>query len=249
MGYTDLHTHTSYCDGRDGAETMVLAAIERGVDRLGILTHSYVEFDKGYSISPDDEEKFIAEVNALKKKYKGKIEVLCGVEYDYYATRVSSGYDYVLGSVHYLKPGEEYRSIDMSRESLLSLAEEKFGGDMYAVAEAYYRLVADVVRKTGADVIGHFDLITKFNEGGALFDTSHPRYVSAWRDAVDALIPYGIPFEINTGAISRGHRKTPYPAPDIIEYIRSKGGSFILSSDAHSAGGIAYLFQKYEELL
>ena len=38
-------------------------------------------------------------------------------------------------------------------------------------------------------IIGHFDLITKFNEGGKLFDESDPRYVSAWMSALDRICP------------------------------------------------------------
>lgn len=46
--------------------------------------------------------------------------------------------------------------------------EKHYGGDYYAFAEDYYTLERDVVDRTGADIIGHFDLITKFNEGDAL---------------------------------------------------------------------------------
>lgn len=249
MGYTDLHTHTNYCDGKNTPEEMILAAIERQVSTLGILTHSYVEFDKEYSIDPCREEDFIRKVRALSEKYKDKIKVLCGVETDYYATRVASGYDYVIGSVHYFKFPDGYFPIDMSSDSFTVLVKEKFGGDYYLCIEEYYRLVADSVIRTSADVIGHFDLITKFNEGDRLFDTKHPRYVMAYRAAVDALVPYGIPFEINTGVISRGYRGTPYPEPDVIRYIKERGGKLILSSDAHSAENIAYLFSEYEKFL
>ena len=54
---------------------------------------------------------------------------------------------------------------------------------------------------------------------------------------------------INTGAIARGKRTQPYPAPEMIEYIRSRGGKFILSSDAHFKEKLAYDFEIYENLL
>ncbi len=249
MGYTDLHTHTHFCDGASSPEEMVIAAIERGISRLGILTHSYVEFDKDYSIAPRREGEFIAEIARLKEKYRDKIELLSGVEADYYATSIHQGYDYRIGSVHYFLIDGCYFSLDISREGFISMVNECFGGDYLGVCEEYYRLVADVIRKTQADIIGHFDLITKFNEGDCLFDTRHPRYVAAYRAAVDALIPFGKPFEINTGAISRGYRTSPYPADDIIAYIKQKGGKFILSSDAHSANVIGYRFEDFESLL
>lgn len=248
MGYTDIHTHTFFCDGKDSPEDMVLSAIDKGIDTLGILTHSYVEFDLSACIPEDRQEEFINEISRLKIKYKDKINLLCGIEVDYYTTSMIDGYDYRLGSLHYFKIGEKYYSLDISIPGFIEMAEKEFEGDYLAVCEEYYRLIKDVPRKTRADVIAHIDLITKFNENNKLFDTSDPRYVKAYRDAVDELIKYGLPFEINTGAISRGYRTTPYPASDIYEYIKSKGGKFIISSDSHSKENIAYLFDKYAYL-
>ena len=235
MGYSDLHTHTCFCDGKDTPEAMVLSAIEKGLDTVGILTHSYVEFDKDCSIAEDRQAEFIAEVNRLKEKYKDKIKVLCGVEVDYYATSVAEGYDYKLGSLHYFKFGEEFCSLDISIPGFIEMTEKRFGGDFLAVCEEYYRLLADVPRKTGADIIAHIDLITKFNEGDKFFDTKDPRYVNAYRAAVDKLIEYDLPFEINTGAISRGYRTLPYPHEDILHLIRKANGRVMINSDSHRA--------------
>ena len=104
------------------------------------------------------------------------------------------------------------------------------------------------MRKTNADIIGHFDLITKFNEGNRFFDEDNPRYISACNDALDSLLETGKPFEINTGAVSRGWRKSPYPSAKILEYIASHNGSVILSSDSHSKDTLMYKFAECEEL-
>ena len=95
------------------------------------------------------------------------------------------------------------------------------------------------------DIIGHFDLLTKFAEQDPYFDLQHPRYVKAWQTAADQLLKTGKPFEINTGAISRGYRTEPYPAKDIRDYIRARGGKLILSSDSHAKDTIAYRFGEY----
>ena len=248
MGYTDLHTHTNFCDGKDSPEDMVISAIEKGIDTLGILTHSYVEFDLSACIPEERQKEFIAEISRLKEKYKDKINLLCGIEVDYYTTSLTDGYDYKLGSLHYFNIGGKYYSLDISIPGFIEMVEKEFGGDYLAVCEEYYRLLADVPRKTECDIIAHIDLITKFNEESKLFDTSHPRYVKAYRDCVDALVKYGKPFEINTGAISRGYRTSPYPAPDVLAYIKEKGGRLIISSDSHSKENIAFLFDKYASL-
>ena len=113
------------------------------------------------------------------------------------------------------------------------------------MTEDFFALEKDVVRQTKCDIIGHFDLVTKFNEQHHFFDTAHPRYVNAWRAAADELLKAGIPFEINTGAISRGYRTEPYPAPEIRQYIKDQGGTLILSSDAHNAQNIAFQFDRW----
>ena len=249
MGYTDLHTHTTFCDGRNTPEEMVLSAIERGISTLGLLAHSYVEFDKRYAIDPGRVEEFRTEVSRLKEKYKDKIEILFGIEADYYATEIYGDTDYVIGSVHYFKSNGGYRSVDMSPDEIKSVVDDLFGGDWYAMCEEYFDTVSDVKKRCGATIVGHFDLVTKFNEGDVLFDTKNERYVNAWKRAADKLIADGITFEINTGAIARGKRTQPYPAPEMIEYIRSHGGKFILSSDAHFKEKLAYDFEIYEKLL
>ena len=98
---------------------------------------------------------------------------------------------------------------------------------------------------TRCDIIGHFDLITKFIEQDPQFDVHHPRYVKAWQGAADTLLKTGRPFEINTGAISRGYRTSPYPAGEIRDYIRAHGGKLILSSDSHQKETIAFRFEDY----
>jgi len=245
MKYTDLHTHSNFCDGRDTPEEMVLSAISKGLKTYGIVTHSYTEYDKPCSINPEREAEFIAEVNRLKEKYKDKIKLLCGVEVDFYSTKVADGYDYRIGAVHYLEVGGSYLPIDLSEQFFKRLVKEHFNGDYYALAEEYYRLVGELGRLK-PDIIAHFDLVTKYNEDDCLFDTKHPRYQRAARAAVDKLIPLGVPFEINTGAISRGYRATPYPSPELRKYIAERGGSFLLSSDSHAKENIAFMFDNID---
>jgi len=240
MTRADLHVHTNFSDGKNSPEEVVLAAIEKGLTRLGFSDHSYTFFDESYCIPRRRIAEYADTIAALKEKYADKIEILCGIEQDYYSDEPSEGYDYVIGSVHYIKCGRKYIPVDETAEILKKAARRRFNGDIYALIEEYYRTVAQVVEKTGADIIGHFDLITKFNEGGALFDESHPRYIAAWQSAAKKLLQSGKPFEINTGAISRGYRRAPYPAMPILSFILENGGSVIVSSDSHSADTLCY---------
>lgn len=238
----DLHTHTTYCDGKNTPEQMVKAAIEKGLLCIGFSGHSYTHFDERYCMSRQGVKDYCTEIADLKIKYKNEIEILCGIEQDYYSEESTESFDYVIGSVHYLFRDGVYLPLDESAEILKEGIDKYFDGDANLLAEAYFETVSDVVNKTNADVIGHFDLITKFGT----FDTSHPRYVAAWKKAVDKLIPFGKPFEINTGAISRGYTDTPYPSAEIRRYVKEKGGTFILSSDSHCAETLCFGFDKYK---
>ena len=239
----DLHAHTTYCDGANTPAEMVEAALAKGLTTFGLSGHSYTWFDTSYCMQREDIPRYVAEVNYLKAAYYGRIHVLCGVEQDYWSDYPTDAFDYVIGSVHYLRFGEEFVPVDESADILRDAARKYCGGDIYALCEAYYATAADVADKTGCDIIGHFDLIAKFNEREHLFDESHPRYVAAWQQAADALLKAGVPFEINTGAMSRGYRTTPYPSAEMQQYIRERGGELIPASDAHSAAAIAFGFE------
>ena len=53
---------------------------------------------------------------------------------------------------------------------------------------------------------------------------------------------------MNTGAISRGYRVTPYPNPVLLKFIREQGGEIIINGDSHSADSLAQSFDTCEEL-
>ena len=56
--------------------------------------------------------------------------------------------------------------------------------------------------------------------------------------ALNALIKTRIPFEINTGAISRGYRTCSYPEQSILDRIGKAGIPFVINSDTHNVNTI-----------
>ena len=239
---SDFHVHTTFCDASASPSEMAAAAFRQGLEVLGFSGHSHTFFDESWCMSRSGTEAYRAEVALLREEYAGRMEVLCGVEQDYYSAEPTEDYDYVIGSVHYVRAGDSYLPVDESPDLLRAGAEKAFGGDLYAFAEAYYETVSRVPEIPGCSVIGHFDLIAKFSEKEPLFDESHPRYVAAWHRAADRLLESGLPFELNTGAIARGYRTLPYPAPDILRYLASRGARFLLSSDSHSPETLCFGF-------
>lgn len=246
-GFSNFHTHTCLCDGKDTPEELVLQALELGCPALGFSGHSYAPYDEGYCMSVAQTAEYKAEIRRLQQKYAGRICIYMGIEQDFYSPSSTEGYDYVIGSVHYLYKNGAYLPVDASRQQQEQAVRACYGGDWYAFAEDYYRTVAQVRERTGCRIVGHFDLATKFNEGDTLFSTRHPRYIRAVRQALDALAQADVTFEINTGAVARGYRSEPYPAREIVEELRRRGVKRILSSDCHSRENLLYGFSAYQD--
>ncbi len=247
--FSNFHTHTLYCDGKDRPEDLVREALRLGSPALGFSGHSYAPYDADYCMSPAETEDYKAEIRRLREKYAGKIRIYMGIEQDFYSPASTEGYDYVIGSVHYLYKDGAYLPVDASRDAQARAVQQHYGGDWYAFAEDYFATVTRVYDRTRCQVVGHFDLVTKFNEGDTLFATDHPRYRRAALRALDALAAAPVTFEINTGAISRGYRTEPYPARWLLEELRRRGVKRILSSDCHSRENLIFGFEEYKDWL
>lgn len=245
----NYHTHTTYCDGKNSAEEMVQKAIELGLSEIGFSGHSYTEFDLEPCMTREGTELYKKEINALKEKYKDKIKILLGIEYDYHSDEPTKDYDYLLGSVHYILKNGEYCCIDLSREKQIEIANKYYNGDFYGLIEDYYKTVADLYNKCKCNIIGHFDLIKKYNGDGSLFDVNHPRYIAAWKAAADAIIKASAVVEINTGGMSRGHINEPYPSKEIIDYFKANGKRLIFSSDCHNKDFLLFGYEAVEKYL
>lgn len=236
---SNVHTHTVFCDGADTPERMVLAAISAGMDTLGFSHHSYTPFDTSYCIR--DYGAYRAEAERLKGAYAQKIALLVGVELDLFGQRPPEC-DFVIGSVHYLKEGEKYYPVDLSPAAFASAVGEAFCGDFYAAAERYFEQVAQLAVQVSPDVYGHFDLITRFNAGGAFFDEGAARYKRAALFAAQAL-PAGAVVEVNLGRLFKGEGDI-YPSVRLLRELNELGCRFMLSSDAHTAAAIGFAFDE-----
>ena len=235
MGYKQcLHTHSILCDGKDTLEEMVQTAIEKGFDSIGFSGHSFMEIYAEFSMSEEKAAIYKAEIARLQQVYGDQIRIYCGLEKDNYTTLSTDGYDYLIGSVHVMRYEDELLFIDWTAERTRENIEKVFDGDGIAYAKHYFNAVADLPNHGSFDIIGHFDLLTKFNEKEPdLFDTTCDAYRAAATEAAEALVGKVKYFEVNTGAISRGYRTTPYPDPYIIKEMKRLGFGAIISSDCH----------------
>lgn len=251
MTVQNLHTHTVFGDGKNTAEEMVRGAMQTGCGSLGFSEHSPLPRSAdpdGYTMAAEDVPAYRNEVLRLRKAYAGQLEIFLGLEQDIDSAPPKEDYDYLIGSVHGVWKDGAYLPVDESREGLVQAVAAHYSGDIGGLVRDYYQRTAEVYAKTACQIIGHFDLITKFNEAGRFFPEDHPKYLGIALEALEQLVKEDVIFEINTGAMSRGYRTAPYPSPPLLRFIREKGGRVCITSDSHSAGTVTYAFEQVEAL-
>lgn len=244
----NYHAHSTFCDGSETPESMVKGAVDKGFSVFGISGHACMDFDTEWTMSAEGEREFVAEMGRLKRRYADSITLLTGVERDYYAPVPQGAYDYVIGSVHYISKDGLLLLVDESEAVQREDVRRCYGGDFYLYVRDYYQTMSGLVPKTRPDIIGHFDLVTKFNEGGKLFDENDPRYLRPALEALAMIVEQHKLFEINTGAMYRLGRTAPYPSPVLLKALFEYGGEIILSSDSHDAASIGFKFNEAAEL-
>lgn len=231
----NFHTHTVFCDGKNTAEEMAEEALERGFTHLGFSGHMDPEITM-------DLAAYDAEIRRLQEKYRGRMDILRGVELDVLFTPRSEeekalleGMEFLIGSTHYIEApsGGEIGCVDDTPERLNRFCREEFGGDYYRLARAYYELEAEVYDRIRCSFVGHFDLVTRFNDQTRDIDESDRRYYLPALEAMEQLVSKGLPFEINCGALNRGRKAEPYPNRFLLKKLREMGGQILISSDAH----------------
>ena len=243
----NLHTHTNFCDGKNSAEEMVEAAISLGCEGIGFSGHSFIEGEDYWTMTQKGVYDYVREIGRIKEKYKDKIEVLLGIEYDVLSDVDISLFDYVIGSVHFVSGKDGIIPVDLYKDELKNAIDRNFDGDVYSFCEDYYNKLSTVYEKTNCDIVGHFDLVMKFNENGELFDVNNKRYKEMAFACLDTLVKKDLIFEINTGAISRGYRTKPYPYDYILRRMVELGAKITLTTDCHSTGAILCFYDEAVE--
>ena len=242
---SSVHTHTTFCDGRDTPEAMARAAAEQGLTTLGFSGHSYAP-QEDFGIAPGALPAYIAQIRRLQHAYAGRLEVLCGIELDPDAPPTDlSPFDYVIGSCHSVQGADgRIYVVDGTPENLAEAIEKSFGGDALACVAAYYDRLTRFVLALKPTIVGHFDLITKFCEKQPLFDAESAAYREIACAALDRVLEARLVFEVNTGAMARGWRTSPYPADFLLERIAQAGGRVTLTADAHAKEQLTFGFDE-----
>ncbi len=245
----NLHTHSLYCDGKNSIEEMTLEAIQKEFTVLGFSGHGNCREIDDYSMTEANTQKYIQDVLAVKEKYKDQIHIFLGIEEDILGQRFKKHhpYDYIIGSVHFVKADNQYLAVDQSQEITHQLV--AYFGDFLSYAKSYYNEVKKIANRSEVDIVGHIDLLTKFNENEAFISFDDQEYLQLAYECIDMLIEHKKIFEVNTGAIARGQRQTPYPHHLLLKYIHDHGGKICLNSDCHQKEMLDCYYQEALKLI
>lgn len=246
---SSYHTHTTFCDGKSSARDMIETAVSLGCAEIGFSSHSPLPYKESWTMVEDGIGAYIDALSALREEYADRIRVYIGMEQDILSPKIKYPIDYVIGSVHHVECDGRYYSVDESAATTRRAIEEGFCGDVIAYSEKYFEAVSKIYDETHCDIIGHFDLLTKFLERDPVFSEDDPAYVKVRTRALERLLATPAVFEVNTGAISRGYRTSPYPHPDVIDVIRRAGKPLVVTSDTHNASTLDFMINETAEYL
>ena len=248
---SNLHTHSTFCDGRNSIEEMILAAIDAGFTSLGFSGHAPTQF-------PDDDcqitdiDGYFNELETMKRKYAGRITIFKGLELESHVLGggrpvIDPRCDFSIGSVHYLENKGEHFTVDYTVKHMDDAL--KSFGSAKKLIENYFEDYLCFAQEVPFDIVGHIDIYTKLNEKNRLFDESESWYEPLVISFIDEIAKTGKIFEVNTGAMAKGYRTRPYPAPFILRRLLRLGAPVILSSDSHSTDTICFAFEETEKML
>jgi histidinol-phosphatase (PHP family) len=248
-GLFDYHTHSRLCDGSGDLSEYAAVARGMGLAALGLSGHAPCAIASEWHMKAADLPGYTAQARALAADNAPGLEILVGLEADYFpgvvsprAVREDTGVDFVIGSVHYLgrcADGTPW-TVDGSADELTRGVRESFGGDIRRALARYFDLVGAMAASERPDIIGHFDLVKKHNRG--LFDEQADWYHAAMAGALDAIRGSGSVVEVNTGAVSRGYRADYYPGDATLAVMARMGIPVTLGSDAHRPQHVAAHF-------
>lgn len=244
----DFHTHHSRCGHARGTiRDYIEAAIEKGLDMIGISDHSPYfasEEDRLYptiAMAKSTFPEYIDEVLQLKREYEGKIEVLLGVESDFFPKDVEIyrkqyeryPFDYIIGSVHYVD------GISIFKKDRWEGLTEK---ERVQTKEEYYQLIEQSAKSGMFQILGHIDAMKGF----------YPDFTAIQTEAVDhtlkVIAEHEIAVEINTSGKTKDCGGW-YPADDILERLLHFGGTVTFGSDAHDPYRVGDEFEQVRQRL
>ena len=258
MQHFNLHTHSTFSDGKSLMEETVAEAMAQGMHTLGFSDHSSVPFESRVSIPMDKNEEYVKSIKDLKIKYSGKIDILAsmemefipGIVVDFQKTKKDYQLDYLIGSVHLVGKSPDTlwfidgKSVEPYDEGL----KKYFGGDIRKGVRAYFDQENEMIETEKFDIIGHFDKV-KMNARGRYFQEDEKWYRDMVLETLDLIKQHDLIVEINTRGLYKQRYNGFYPSEWLLPRMKEMNVPVLISSDAHQYWELTYFFKEAEEAL
>jgi len=253
--FADLHIHTFYSrDSNLTISQIVKKALKKGLKTIGISDHNPYSFNFQHcGIHLNKLQERFDYIKKGQEKYKNKIKILNGLEMDYFPNQekwidkiLNFHPDYTLGSIHFVGKDENKIPwpVDMSLKEIKSGLKKYFDNDIKKLCQKYYSLIQQMARLQKFDIVGHFDLIKKFNKNSCLFSDKESWYQNLVEETLNIIAKSKMYLEINTSGFSYPV-KEQYPANWIIKKCQKKNIPLVLGSDSHKQTHIARHFDQF----
>ena len=95
---SSVHVHSKLCDGKNTLDEIAVTAWRNGLQTLGFSGHSHTPCDLEYCMTQSRTALYKAQVAKLKERYAGKLDILCGLEWDLFSDDDPTQYDYWIGA-------------------------------------------------------------------------------------------------------------------------------------------------------
>jgi histidinol-phosphatase (PHP family) len=209
-------------------------------------------------MKPERLESYRNEIRDLRERFGNRLNIWLGAELDYLPTPgvrrfqqdelFWAGFDYFVASVHFLGGRDSSRAFDGTEEEFMAILQDDYRGEIREMTADYYQRLSHVPELPGAVIVGHLDVIKRWNATGTYFNDEEPWYREQVEAALNALKYSGILVELNTAGWRKGLGE-PYPAIWILERCRDLGIPVTVSSDSHVPDQLTWGFERAKELL
>jgi histidinol-phosphatase (PHP family) len=251
---TDYHLHLRPDDAdataeqyftQANAERYRAVAAERGISELGVSEHVY-RFHQALEVwrHPFWERYAIDDIDAYCEFVREQTDLRLGIEADFVPGAEdrmvnllsSRDFDFVVGSVHFIREG----AIDMDDYSVWDS-----GRSVEEIWRRYFETIGEAARSGIFDVLAHPDLVKVWGGERPLPEGDLRRYYEL---AIDGIAESGIAVEVSTAGL-RKRVEELYPAPAFLGMCLEAGAPVALSSDAHRPEDVGADYERAQELL
>lgn len=196
--------------------------------------------------------KYLNDIKKYKEIYKDKIQIYSGIEADYYSnlnkdTDKEMALDYRIGSVHFIDDNKDYFCIDMSKDNFEETI--KHFGNIKIVIEKYFDNIIKMTNIQKPDIIGHLDLVRKYNFKKEYFTEEENWYIEKVEEVLENIKENNCIVEVNIKLMSKSNLDAHYPNKMTIKKILKMNIPLMLNTDAHSINGLdKFYYEAIEEL-